>query len=105
LRKGAQPTEQVQKLLAITGVWEQYESERGSKAVTKLSRRAHVTGKAPRGVKQPKEAPAAEEPAAGAPVAEEPTADEVPAAEATTPEAPAEDAAEAPADEPGEESS
>jgi small subunit ribosomal protein S16 len=45
LRKGAQPTEQVQKLLAVTGVWEQYEAERGGRAVTKLSRRAYVTGR------------------------------------------------------------
>ena len=40
LRKGAQPTEQVQKLLTQTGVWEQYESERKQPAVTKLSRAA-----------------------------------------------------------------
>ena len=39
LRKGAQPTEQVQKLLAATGVWEQFESERGSAVKTKLARR------------------------------------------------------------------
>ena len=38
LRKGAQPTEQVQKLLTVTGVWAQYEAERGKPAVTKLSR-------------------------------------------------------------------
>jgi small subunit ribosomal protein S16 len=85
LRKGAQPTEQVQKLLTITGVWQQYESERGGKVVTKLARRAYVTGKAPRGVKKPKEAPAVEEPA-----------DDVPAAEETAPDA----VGEAPAEEP-----
>ena len=39
LRKGAQPTEQVQKLLEITGVWAQYEAERSKPAVTKLARR------------------------------------------------------------------
>jgi small subunit ribosomal protein S16 len=71
LRKGAQPTEQVQKLLTITGVWQQYESERGGKVDTKLARRAYVTGKAPRGVKKPKEAPAVEEPADDLPAAEE----------------------------------
>jgi small subunit ribosomal protein S16 len=60
LRKGAQPTEQVQKLLAVTGVWEQYEAERGHPAVTKLSRRAYVTGRVPVGVKAPKAAPAEE---------------------------------------------
>jgi small subunit ribosomal protein S16 len=65
LRKGAQPTEQVQKLLAVTGVWERYEAERGGPAVTKLSRRAYVTGRTPVGVKAPNSAPA-EEPAAPA---------------------------------------
>ena len=45
LRKGAQPTEQVQKLLTEQGVWAQYESERSKPAVTKLSRRGYVTGK------------------------------------------------------------
>ena len=39
LRKGAQPTEQVQKLLAVTGVWAQFESERGGSVDTKLARR------------------------------------------------------------------
>ena len=39
LRKGAQPTEQVQKLLAVTGVWQQFESERGGHVDTKLARR------------------------------------------------------------------
>jgi small subunit ribosomal protein S16 len=65
LRKGAQPTEQVQKLLAVTGVWEQYEAERGSPAVTKLSRRAYVTGREPARAKAPKAAPAAEPAAEG----------------------------------------
>ena len=45
LRKGAQPTEQVQKLLTATGVWAQYEAERRKPAVTKLSRRGYMTGK------------------------------------------------------------
>lgn len=39
LRKGAQPTEQVQKLLMVTGVWAQFESERGGPVDTKLARR------------------------------------------------------------------
>ncbi|MFI5053809.1 MAG: 30S ribosomal protein S16, partial [Acidimicrobiia bacterium] len=34
LRKGAQPTAQVQKLLTTTGVWAQYEAERGTPAKT-----------------------------------------------------------------------
>ncbi|MEX1006231.1 MAG: 30S ribosomal protein S16 [Acidimicrobiia bacterium] len=71
LRKGAQPTEQVQKLLAVTGVWAQYESERSKPATTKLARRGYVTGKVAPGVKKPKEAPpketAPEEKAAAVP--------------------------------------
>ena len=39
LRKGAQPTEQVQKLLTVTGVWAQFESEKGGSVDTKLARR------------------------------------------------------------------
>jgi small subunit ribosomal protein S16 len=66
LRKGAQPTEQVQKLLTEQGVWAQYEAERSKPAVTKLSRRGYVTGKVQPGVKQPKPAPAPEAHAAEA---------------------------------------
>lgn len=69
LRKGAQPTEQVQKLLTEQGVWAQYESERKRPAVTKLSRRGYVAGKVAPGVKKQKEAPQPE-PAAVAEVAE-----------------------------------
>lgn len=103
LRKGAQPTEQVQKLLTEQGVWAQYESERSKPAVTKLSRRGYVTGKVKPGEKQPKSAPAPE-PAAAVAVAEaaeaeaptaEDAAPEAPAAEDAAPEeTPAEDAAE-----------
>jgi small subunit ribosomal protein S16 len=39
LRKGAQPTEQVQKLLTVSGVWAQFESEKGGRVDTKLARR------------------------------------------------------------------
>jgi small subunit ribosomal protein S16 len=68
LRKGAQPTERVQKLLAAAGVWAQYEADRRAPAETKLSRRGYVTGR----VAPPKEAPAAHEPAEVAPAAHEP---------------------------------
>jgi small subunit ribosomal protein S16 len=74
LRKGAQPTEQVQKLLTEQGVWAQYEAERSKPAVTKLSRRGYLSGKVAPGVKTPKAAPAAEAPAAQA--EEAPAADE-----------------------------
>jgi small subunit ribosomal protein S16 len=95
LRKGAQPTEQVQKLLTQAGVWEQYESERSKPAVTKLSRRGYVTGRVEPKVKAEKPAkaeadapaaPADDAPAAEAPVDDTP-ADDVPAAEAATDEA------------------
>ena len=95
LRKGAQPTEQVQKLLAQTGVWAQYESGRSKPAVTKLSRRGYVSGKVAPGVKQPKPARAAEDtPAEDAPAVEEAPAEEAPAAEDTPAEAQAEESAE-----------
>ena len=82
LRKGAQPTEQVQKLLMSTGVWERYEADRSKPADTKLNRKGYKTGKVAPGVKAekpvkagaggPAEAPA---PAAAAPEAEAPAAD------------------------------
>jgi small subunit ribosomal protein S16 len=87
LRKGAQPTEQVQKLLTATGVWEQYEAERGKPAVTQLSRRGYMTGKIAPGVKKAKEAPAAAAPVAEAPAAAPAAA---PVVEAPVEEAPAE---------------
>jgi small subunit ribosomal protein S16 len=83
LRKGAQPTEQVQKLLTEQGVWAQYEAERSKPAVTKLSRRGYVTGKVAPGTKTPKAAPEPAAPAAEADApAEEAAADETPAEEA-----------------------
>src|SRR6478609_1154866 len=90
LRKGAQPTEQVQKLLAATGVWAQYEEERGKPAVTKLSRRGYLTGKVAPSVKATKEAPKAE----AAPVAPAPeaAAEPEPAEAAPAEDAPAGDA-------------
>jgi small subunit ribosomal protein S16 len=69
LRKGAQPTEQVQKLLTTTGVWAQYEAERGKPSNTKLDRRGFKTGK----VAAPETAVKPEKPAA--PVAEAPPAE------------------------------
>ena len=46
LRKGAQPSEAVQKLLMASGVWATFESEKSKPIVTKLNRRGYVTGKA-----------------------------------------------------------
>ena len=86
LRKGAQPTEQVQKLLTAQGVWAQYEAERGSPADTKLSRRGYNTGKVKPPEKQVTEAKA---PAAAAEAPTEAAAEEAPADDA----APAEETA------------
>jgi small subunit ribosomal protein S16 len=83
LRKGAQPTEQVQKLLTVSGVWAQFESEKGGRVDTKLARRRLDDPKATakRATKtEPAEAaaPEAEAPAATAdqPAADESAADE-----------------------------
>jgi small subunit ribosomal protein S16 len=68
LRKGAQPTEQVQKLLTVTGVWAQFESEKGGPVDTKLARRrlGDPTAAAKKAKKEAGKASKAEEPAAGA---------------------------------------
>jgi small subunit ribosomal protein S16 len=91
LRKGAQPTEQVQKLLTAEGVWAQYEAERTKPADTKLSRRGYATGRLKPAAKPAPDAPAP----APAPAADvsEPSADEA-AADATD-DATADDAAPA----------
>ena len=69
LRVGAQPTEQVGKLLEITGVWAAYKAAVGKDAAAKPK------------VKTPKPKPKAEEPApAAAPVA----SDEAPEGDAAT---------------------
>ena len=67
LRHGAQPTERVQKLLQVSGAWDEF------------------GGKAP--------APKAAPPKAEAPAAEAPAAEEAPAEEAPAEEAPAEEPA------------
>jgi small subunit ribosomal protein S16 len=98
LRKGAQPTEQVQKLLTAEGVWAQYEAERTKPADTKLSRRGYATGRLKAPAKPAPEAPApapapVAEAEASAPAADEAPADEAPAAdEASADEAPADEA-------------
>jgi small subunit ribosomal protein S16 len=88
LRQGAQPTEQVQKLLTVTGVWGTYQGEKSRPMVTKLNRRAYVTGRGP--AKPVPAAPAAppepEAPAAASPPDDAP-ADEAPAAEASADDA------------------
>lgn len=81
LRKGAQPTEQVQKLLTVSGVWAQFESEKGGRVDTKLARRRLDDPKAAAKKAKQTEAPAPEpEPEPEAPAA---AADESAAAEGT----------------------
>ena len=91
LRKGAQPTEQVQKLLTVSGVWAQFESEKGGRVDTKLARRRLDDPKA--AAKKAKKAEAAEaeavetatpEPATPEPQPETPAASDEPAAEQGT---------------------
>jgi small subunit ribosomal protein S16 len=88
LRKGAQPSEQVQKLLTISGVWAQFESEKGGRVNTKLARRRLDDPKAA-AKKAEKQAETAE---AAAPEAEAPAAaaDEPAAEESATDESAAE---------------
>ncbi len=78
LRQGAQPTEQVQKLLTVTGVWETYRSEKKRPPVTKLNRRGYVTGRGPK--PEPTPAAPAPAPAAAEAAGDEPAADEPAAA-------------------------
>jgi small subunit ribosomal protein S16 len=82
LRKGAQPTEQVQKLLAVIGVWAQFESEKGGPVDTKLARRRlgdpKVAAKKAKKEAEQTEAAAPAAPAEGAAEAEQPAADASP---------------------------
>jgi len=63
LRKGAKPTEPVQKLLAVSGVWETFTAESPNPA-TKLNRRGHVSGRGPAKSTVKQEKPAAQSPPA-----------------------------------------
>lgn len=81
LRKGAQPTEQVQKLLTVTGVWAQFESEKGGSVDTKLARRRLGDPKAAaKKAKKEAEKAEAESPAPQPEAAADDTAAEAPAA-------------------------
>ncbi len=92
LRKGAQPSESVQKLLTISGVWATFEAEKGGPIVTKLNRRAYSTGRGftartkKKAVPESAAAPAAAAPADAPAEADEAPADDAPA-EATTADA------------------
>lgn len=96
LRKGAQPTESVQKLLTVTGVWATFEAEKGGPIVTKLNRRGFLTGRGPTPSKGKKNAPAEDAPAkqaADAP-ADAPAEDTPVEAVADAPDAAPDDAGE-----------
>ena len=81
LRKGAQPTEQAQKLLTASGVWETFTAERPNPD-TKLNRRGHVTGRGPaKNTVKAQPAPKAEASDASAAAAAHSDADEAPAEE------------------------
>ena len=89
LRQGAQPTEQVQKLLTTMGIWSTFESEKGRPIVTKLNRRGFSTGRVAAPTKVPAPAKAAPEKKA-APAATATSEDAAPASDDATPEAEAE---------------
>jgi small subunit ribosomal protein S16 len=97
LQKGAQPTEQVHKLLVGAGIWETYESARSSQstAAKVASRKAKGQAAAQAEAAKVKAAEAAkaaaDAKAAEAAAAAEAKAAEVAAADAATEEAPAED--------------
>ncbi len=95
LRKGAQPTEQAQKLLTATGVWETFTTERPNPD-TKLNRRGHVTGRGPAKntvkAEKPTPEPKAEAPPTTSAEAPPATSAEAPAADAPAEDAPAVDA-------------
>jgi small subunit ribosomal protein S16 len=76
LRKGAQPSEAVQKLLTTTGVWATFEGEKTKPIVTKLNRRGYATGKHTEKKHKKKERPEAAAPAA-APAADAPADESV----------------------------
>jgi small subunit ribosomal protein S16 len=67
LRKGAQPTDRVQKLLAVAGVWQEYEASR-SRTAAPAKKRA-----ATRAPKKQDTPPAASDEAAAAPAETEAT--------------------------------
>ena len=97
LRKGAQPSEAVQKLLTTSGVWATFEAEKSGPIVTKLNRRGYATGKAVPAKKKKKAGaePEAAAPAESAAAEPAPVEDEAPAeaSAATEAEAPPADAA------------
>jgi len=85
LRKGARPSDEVQKLLATQGIWQTFESERGAPVNTKAVRRQREMARAGIEPRKSKQAEAAA--TAAGPPAEATEAADVPDTE-TTPEDP-----------------
>ena len=95
LRNGAQPTERVEKLLKISGAWDEFKGQSPASKVETAATEEAPTEEAPAEEAVPEEAVAEEAPAEEA-VAEEAVAEETPAEEAVAEEAVAD---EAPAEE------
>jgi small subunit ribosomal protein S16 len=95
LRQGAQPSDQVHRLLVSAGIWERYESDRKRESRAVRTAKAQAKGAAAaRADKEAQAKQAAEAEAKAAAAAEaEASADEAPAEAAPADEAPAEDAA------------
>ena len=82
LKVGAQPTEQVGKILEITGVWDAFKADVGKDAASKPKAKAPKAKKVVEKAEAPAPAPAAAaEATADEPEAEAAAADEAPAAE------------------------
>jgi small subunit ribosomal protein S16 len=103
LRQGAQPSDQVHRLLVGAGIWERYESERKSESRAVRTAKAQAKGaeaaQADRDAKAKAEAEAEaaaakSEAADAAASAEEAPAEDAPAEDAPAEDAPAEEAAE-----------
>jgi len=104
LTVGARPTDQVRRLMQVTGVWERFESE-SPKTAAKLTEKESKAGArtSQRRAQAQEEATAAKAAEAPPPAAPPAAAAEAPVADAPAEEAAAEAPAETPADEPAEE--
>jgi small subunit ribosomal protein S16 len=100
LRNGAQPTERVEKLLKISGAWDEFKGQPATPKAEEAPAEEAPTEEAPVEEAVVEEAPAEEAPTEEAPV-EEAVVEEAPAEEAVVEEAPVEEAVveEAPVEE------
>jgi len=91
LRNGAQPTERVEKLLKISGAWDEFKGQPATPKVEEAPADEAPTEEAPVEEAVVEEAPADEAPTEEAPV-EEAVVEEAPVEEAVVEEAPVEEA-------------